>query len=85
LKIITGDFSDVQLGFPGLVYQDRPMPAFRVVAKTAQCPLLRFEHESTLYRIAMHVRQFFDPPLFHYAPYHTHGTSRKPVRSQYSA
>jgi hypothetical protein len=41
------------------------MPAFRVVAKTAPCPLLRFEHESTLYRIAMHVTQFFDPPFFH--------------------
>jgi hypothetical protein len=26
--------------------------------------LLRFEHESTLYRIAMHVTQFFDPLLF---------------------
>src|SRR6201993_2370348 len=60
----SGDFSDPQLSLPGLVYQDRAMSAFRVVAKTAPCPLLRCDHESTLYRIAMHVTQFFDPLLF---------------------
>jgi len=56
--------SDAKLRSPMLVYQNRSIPALRVVAKTAPCPLLRFEHESTLYRIAMHVTQFFDPLPF---------------------
>jgi hypothetical protein len=62
--MVSSDFADVQLRFPGFVNQGRAIPAFRVVAKTAPCQLPRFEHESALYRIAMHVTQFFDPLLF---------------------
>jgi hypothetical protein len=51
----SGDFSHCHLSFPGFVHQDRSTSALRVVAKTAPWPLLRFEHQSTLHRVAMHV------------------------------
>jgi len=62
--MVSGDFPDAELSFTRFVYQDRAMSAFRVVAKTAPWPLLRFEHQSTLHRVAMHVAQFFHALLF---------------------
>ncbi len=62
--MVSGDFPDAELSFARFVYQDWAVSAFRVVAEAAPWPLLRFEHESTLYRVAMHVTQFFHALLF---------------------
>lgn len=62
--MVSGDFSYVQLGFARFVDQHRAVPAFRVVAEAAPRPLLWFEHESTLDRVAMHVTQLFHALLF---------------------
>ena len=57
--MLPGDFPDSQFGFARFIYQDRAVPAFRVVAEAAPRPLLRFEHESTLDRVAVNVTQLF--------------------------
>jgi len=53
--MVSGDFPDAELSFTRFVHEDRAMSALRVVAETAPWPLLRFEHQSTLHRVAMHV------------------------------
>jgi hypothetical protein len=53
--MVSGDFPDSELSSARCIYQNWAMSAFSVVAKTAPWPLLRFEHQSTLHWVAMHV------------------------------
>jgi len=58
--MVSGDLSSVELSFLLLVRQHRAALILRVVAKTAPPPLLRFQHQSALHRIAVHVMQLLD-------------------------
>jgi hypothetical protein len=53
--MVSGDFSYVQLAFPRFVDQDGATALFRVIAEAAPWLLLRFEDQSALHWIAMHV------------------------------
>jgi len=60
----SGDLSDVKLGFSGFVYQDWAALSIGVVAVAAPWPLMRVEHQSAFYRVAVHITEFFDSLLF---------------------
>jgi hypothetical protein len=55
------DFSHSEFRLLGFVYQHGAGLVKSVVAETAPCPLFRFEHQSALYRVAVHITQFFHP------------------------
>ena len=53
----SGDFADSHLCSTQLVHEHQSSLVIRIAAITAPRPLLRFEHQSSLHRLAMHIAQ----------------------------
>jgi hypothetical protein len=58
------DFPDAQLGLLRFVHEDRSRLVIGVVAKAAPRPILRFPHQSSLHRVAMHIPQLLHSLVF---------------------
>jgi len=62
--IVSGDFPHVKFSFLRLVHQNGIGLPKLVMAEAVPCPLFRFEHESTLHRILMHVPKLLRTLVF---------------------
>ena len=64
VPMVSGDLPHVKFSFLRLVHQNGAALPKLVMAEAAPHPLFRFEHESTLHRILMHVPKLLRTLVF---------------------